>query len=84
MNNRFVKKIKNPEDIENIKENNTKLTSQDLELVGKSGTYMNNREVTKRFEVQSGYYVVIPSTYESDVNSKFMLRIYTEEAIELE
>lgn len=49
-----------------------------LERVGASGSYINRREVTKRFRVPPGAYIIIPSTYDSDKAGKFLLRMFTE------
>ena len=63
------------------KQKNLKLTQQHLERVGNSGDYVNKREVTKRFRVEPGYYVIIPSTYDPNVDGSFLLRIFTEKMI---
>ena len=57
--------------------------ANDLIRVGSSGSYINNREVTNRFRVDPGYYIIIPSTYDEDRSCEFMLRIFTEQLIEL-
>jgi len=59
-----------------------RLYSSDLERIGTSGTYINKREVTKRFRVPPGNYIIIPSTYDEGRETKFMLRFYTEQIIE--
>jgi len=59
------------------------LYANDLIRVGSSGSYINNREVTNRFRVDPGYYIIIPSTYDEDRSCEFMLRIFTEQLIEL-
>lgn len=63
------------------KQKNLKLTQQHLERVGNSGDYVNKREVTRRFRVEPGYYVIIPSTYDANVDGSFLLRIFTEKMI---
>lgn len=40
------------------------------------------REVTKRFRVDPGNYIIIPSTYEEDHTCEFMLRVFTETPID--
>jgi hypothetical protein len=45
--------------------------------VGRSPAFINLREVTGRFRVPPGEYVVVPSTYEPNEEGDFMLRIYT-------
>ena len=43
-----------------------------------SGAYINKREVTSRFRVKPGQYLLIPSTYDADREGQFLLRIFTE------
>lgn len=50
---------------------------------GTSGTYINYREVTARFELEPGHYVIIPTTFKSDFPSKFMIRVFAEKDFEL-
>ena len=59
-----------------------RLFGNQLVLVGSSGAYINSRELTKRFRVEPGNYLVIPSTYEEDKNCEFMLRVFTEQPID--
>ena len=68
--------------VDESKTTGLKLYSNQLEKVGASGPYINSREVTKRFRVDPGNYLIIPSTYDADRECEFMLRIFTEENIE--
>ncbi|KAK7792935.1 hypothetical protein R5R35_008075 [Gryllus longicercus] len=43
---------------------------------GSSGVFVNSREVLGRFELEPGYYVLIPATYYPDQTRTFMLRIF--------
>ncbi|XP_071129404.1 calpain-B-like [Mytilus edulis] len=54
----------------------------DFILQESSGSYENNRHVTRRFELDPGVYALIPSTFEAHVEAKFMLRLYTEKPAE--
>jgi calpain-2 len=63
---------------ENIEQGRLKFYMNQLERVGASGSYINRREVTKRFRVPPGAYITIPSTYDCDKPGKFLLRMYTE------
>ncbi|XP_060560457.1 calpain-A-like [Ruditapes philippinarum] len=45
---------------------------------GKSGVYINFREVSGRFELNPGHYVIIPSSFKPDDQSAFMLRVFGE------
>ena len=55
-----------------------KLYAHKLERIGASGSYINSREVTKRFKVKPGYYLIIPSTYDENQDCEFMLRVFTQ------
>ena len=45
---------------------------------GKSGIYINLREVSGRFELEPGHYVIIPSTFNMDEEGTFMLRVFAQ------
>jgi hypothetical protein len=77
-------RIKNETDALKAKNYNQKLLAHQLERVGNSGDYINKREITKRFRVPSGNYLIIPSLYDADVQGEFMLRIFTEKLIKHE
>ena len=65
-----------------MKESGEKLHPSVLQRVGGSGSYINSREITKRFKLDPGYYLIVPSIYEEDHEADFMLRIFTENPIE--
>ena len=48
-----------------------KYQSKDLERIGKSNRYDGEREVTKRFKIKRGIYVIVPSTHDYDVDTKY-------------
>lgn len=50
---------------------------------GKSGVYINFREVSGRFELNPGHYVIIPSSFKPDDQSAFMIRVFGEKKFEL-
>ena len=45
--------------------------------VGRSGTYVNFREVVGRFDLKPGPYVIIPSTYDAYQPGTFLIRCYS-------
>jgi hypothetical protein len=54
------------------------IPSRYMERIGSSGDYLNKREVTRRFSLTQGAYVIIPSCYENDKEGEFLVRIFTE------
>ncbi|XP_076458518.1 calpain-9-like [Babylonia areolata] len=74
-----VYKLKNPN---RRPLNETRAPQNALLLARRSGTYMPYREVTRRFEMPPGCYVVIPSTFKPHNEARFMLRIFTEKFAE--
>lgn len=50
---------------------------------GRSGVYINYREVSQRFQLEPGHYVIIPSTYISNETACFMLRVFGEKKFTL-
>ncbi|RMZ95081.1 calpain-3 isoform X2 [Brachionus plicatilis] len=53
----------------------------DLIRVNSSGSYTNKREVTGRFHLHSGAFVIVPSIYDEDVEGEFLIRIFTEKPL---
>ncbi|QQP35239.1 Uncharacterized protein FKW44_023403, partial [Caligus rogercresseyi] len=51
--------------------------------VGSSGTYINYRDVFKRFELSVGYYVIIPATFQTGVHRQFMIRVFAGQDFDL-
>lgn len=43
-----------------------------------SSIFINAREVFAKLELDPGRYVVLPSTFDPNVEGEFMLRIFTE------
>ncbi|VBB32266.1 unnamed protein product [Acanthocheilonema viteae] len=50
----------------------------------RSAAFINLREVTGRFRIPPGNYVIVPSTFEPNEEAEFMLRVYTNGFIESE
>ena len=46
--------------------------------VGRSKSFINLRENTRRLKLTPGTYCIIPSTYEPGTEAEFMLRLFTE------
>ena len=52
--------------------------------IGTSGSYINYREVFGRFSMTKGAYVIIPATFLPNTEAEFLLRIFSQEKINLE
>ena len=79
---RNILQVNDDVDIEEYRSSGKKLYANQLERLGSSGPYINSREVTHRFRVVPGNYLIIPSTYEPNRNCEFMIRVFTEHTIE--
>uniref|UniRef100_A0A7E4URJ0 Calpain catalytic domain-containing protein n=1 Tax=Panagrellus redivivus TaxID=6233 RepID=A0A7E4URJ0_PANRE len=44
--------------------------------VAKNPAFINLREVTARFRLRPGNYVIVPSTYDPDEDAEFLIRVY--------
>ncbi len=62
-------------------ESNQAIRNSDLERINSSGAYTNKREVSTRFSLNPGTYVIIPSCYDENVEGEFLLRIFTEKPL---
>ncbi|EJW75536.1 hypothetical protein WUBG_13557 [Wuchereria bancrofti] len=50
----------------------------------RSSAFINLREVTGRFRLQPGSYIIVPSTFEPGREGEYMLRMYTNVSISSE
>jgi len=50
---------------------------------GRSGVYINYREVSNRFELDPGHYVIIPSTFNRDDSGSFLIRAFAQKNFNL-
>ncbi|XP_062406279.1 calpain-3-like [Sardina pilchardus] len=51
---------------------------QSTSSVAKSKSYVNLREVTERVQLKPGEYVIVPSTFDPNLECEFILRLFTE------
>ena len=51
---------------------------EQLRLIDSSGAYGQQRAVTKRCYVSPGYYVIVPSTFDANIETEYLLRIFHE------
>lgn len=49
-----------------------------LRRIGVSGPYQNMREISQRFYLSAGAYVVTSSTFDENVEAQFLLRFFSE------
>ncbi|VDK39907.1 unnamed protein product [Gongylonema pulchrum] len=60
----------------------TKAYFQQHKSCARSAAFINLREVSGRFRIAPGNYVIVPSTFEPNEEAEFMLRVYTNGFIE--
>lgn len=60
-------------------EDNRTYRLHDIKQKVASSTYVNSRSIFLRQKMPNGRYVVIPSTYEPNIEGRFMLRVYSDE-----
>lgn len=57
-------------------------SSRALQLQGKRTTYVSYREITEEYKLDPGTYVIIPSLFEVNQECQFLLRCYSEHAVD--
>ena len=77
----MIYKVKNKKELIRGKEDGEKFKSYDLDRLDSSGIYTDKREITNRFSLKEGAYVVIPSCYDEGAEGEFLLRIFTEKPL---
>ncbi len=48
--------------------------------IARSSSFLNMREVTGRHKLNPGKYLIVPSTFDPNLESEFVLRIYSEKS----
>ncbi len=56
----------------------TMIYPDQLDFCVDSGIHTWRREITKRFRLSTGNYVIVPNNYYEDRNCKFLMRVYTQ------
>ena len=74
-------KVKNIDNFQQSIDQGSQLKSSELERLNSSGAYTNKREVTTRFSLKQGAYLIVPSCYDEDVAGQFLIRIFTEKPL---
>ena len=77
-----VYRVLNNRDAEMAKKTGSRLYASQLERISVSGPYTNQREITHRYRLKPGDYLIIPSCYEADVSGQFLLRLFTEKPMD--
>nr|XP_002120374.1 calpain-A-like [Ciona intestinalis] len=57
--------------------------SRNREVIN-TGSYINRREVTLTAELEPGSYLLVPSTFYGDEDGEFLVRIFTEQSVNVE
>lgn len=57
---------------------NRNYNGNELVFVKKGPNPINLRETTGHYELSPGEYIIIPFTFQADINGKFFLRVFTE------
>ena len=50
----------------------------------RSPSFINSRELSGRYKLNPGTYIIIPSTFEPDQEGDFILRIFSEKMAKVE
>lgn len=75
----FINKIKIKPEAFNSHEK--KYSESDLTEMGTTGVYVAKKEVSKRFELDPGNYIIIPSLFDKGAESNFVIRLFFESDI---
>lgn len=65
-----------------IKDSSNKFSKKDLTKIYCNEYYTNGREVTARLNLDPGDYVIIPSTFEPNMEMKYLIRVFLEGRVE--
>jgi hypothetical protein len=75
----YIYKIK---DEKAVTDKSKPIDPDNLNFADSSGTYIYQREISKRCDLLPGSYVIVPSCFKKDVAMKFLLRIFIEGELE--
>jgi hypothetical protein len=81
LSSKFQIKVASMEVYSKYESTNEPLDSSELEAIGNSGPYTNKREVSSRFALTEGAYVIVPACYETTDVGEFLVRIFTEKSL---
>uniref|UniRef100_A0A915JAE4 Peptidase C2 calpain domain-containing protein n=1 Tax=Romanomermis culicivorax TaxID=13658 RepID=A0A915JAE4_ROMCU len=68
------------------RKSDSKITAENLRYckeVARSNSFINLREVSGRFRLQPGRYIVVPSTFNPNEESQFLLRVFANGPVEM-
>jgi len=71
-------KVKNDEKYRNYEINKKSIDKEYLEKIGSNPYYINRREISLRFYLPMGAYIIIPALYDENIEGEFLIRIFNE------
>ena len=79
----FGQKVKKNVNVDDVIRTRYKIDQYSLDKTFTTGPYVEDREVTRRLSLDPGYYVIVPSTFQNDLDWEFLLRIFTEKEMKI-
>lgn len=79
----FGLKVKKNVNVDDVIRTRYKIDQYSLDKTFTTGAYVEDREVTRRLSLDPGYYVIVPSTFQNDLDWEFLLRIFTEREMKI-
>ena len=71
-------KVENDEIYRNFVKNKKPIDKEHLEKIGSNPFYINKREISLRFFLTKGAYIILPSQFDENIDGHFLIRIFTE------